>query len=289
MFARATTLLLTTLGFGAAMAVGLACGNDSGSDGDLCVPNQQVSCACPGGVMGVQSCTFDGAGYDLCQCGDAGTGGDDDGSGTADTAGSGDGDTGAACGNGLAEPGECTGDDPACPEDCGMADGTTGDMEGTTGGVDSCAGMPIYVASVPSMPSIWTSGMLTGFGAGVDLCQAMGADGVCDYDQVLAAEAAGEFAAMAPGTAWLHRTTPANGVAAQPGGRCVDWTYGTNHISDGEFVEFGAGGVVTYNLDNDTTYAPGDGDPNPHVQVGVLECGGVNRAILCCNECVGEG
>ena len=64
------------------------------------------------------------------------------------------------------------------------------------------------------------------------------------------------------------------------GGRCVDWTYQTNHIADGEFVEFPGGGAVTYNFDNDTFY---DGVDTTHAQPGLLECGTQMRAILCCN------
>ncbi len=284
---RTRTLVITALGFGiGVLSPLLACGGgDADGDDQLCTPGQQVACACPNNEVGVQACLLDGSGFDFCQCGDAGTGGDED-SGTAGETAETAGDDGTAeCGNGLPEPGECTGNEPTCPEDCGVGDDSTGGDE-STGGASGCAGMPIYVGMVPNMPSVWTSGMLTGYGAGTDLCQAMGADDVCEYQQVLDAEAAGEFAGMMAGqTAWLHRMTPANGVAAQPGGRCVDWTYGTNHISDGEFVEFGAAGAVTYNIDNDTTYDPAAGDPNPHVQVGQLECGGVNRAILCCNTC----
>lgn len=33
-----------------------------------CVPGQQVACACPGGVSGVQACTSDGSRFDACAC-----------------------------------------------------------------------------------------------------------------------------------------------------------------------------------------------------------------------------
>ncbi len=71
-----------------------------------------------------------------------------------------------------------------------------------------------------------------------------------------------------------------------------DWRYGTNHIADGEFVEFG-GGTMIARLDGDTasddTYNglgyPSTCGANPcvsHAVSGKLECGGVTRAILCC-------
>ena len=57
--------------------------------------------------------------------------------------------------------------------------------------------------------------------------------------------------------------------------RCADWTYATNHINDGEYLEFGVGGALTYNMDTDPASFP----------QGVMDCGGVSRAILCCDIC----
>ncbi|HIA01066.1 MAG TPA: hypothetical protein EYN66_04050 [Myxococcales bacterium] len=42
---------------------GCSCGVTNG-----CVPNQQIECACPGGVKGIQSCNADGSGFEPCQC-----------------------------------------------------------------------------------------------------------------------------------------------------------------------------------------------------------------------------
>ncbi|MEX1364996.1 MAG: hypothetical protein AB1Z98_17845 [Nannocystaceae bacterium] len=277
--------------------LGVSCGGageDGTAGGGSCTPGQVVECPCLGGEVGVQSCDATGDFFGPCQCGGA-TGGEETDS-DADTeanSGTGSGTSGASCGDGMEDPGECDmGGAAYCPQDCGSVDGGTMD-DGTTG-EDSCAGDPVYVAMVPSSGSRWESGALTGIAAGEQLCQqaaaaAGAADpmevGVCEYQQVLQAAAAGEFAAMPAGTtAWLHRLTVADigGVPTQPGvgGRCVDWTYQTNHISDGEFVEFGAGGLPTYNLDNDTFY---DGVDTTHTQPGLLECGTAMRAILCCN------
>ncbi len=288
--------LLGGLSLGLLGSIALACGGGDDVSGAACVPGQQVGCACPGGASGVQQCSPDGASFGPCSCGDA-TG---DGSATvADTeidSASGDGTTtGSTCGNGVEDPGEC----PAvCPQDCGSVDDTLGE---SSTGADTCANDPIYVANVPSIASRWESGALIGFAAGQDLCrQAATAVGapmpnevtVCDYEQVLLAEAAGELAAIPAGTnAWIHRTTVAQVMAANSapgtGGRCVDWTYQTNHISDGEYATILAGGAVTYFLDNDTFY---DGVDGSHTQPGLLECGTQMRAILCCNPpCMPEG
>lgn len=282
-----------SLGLMGSIACNGGAGDGDGSGGS-CVMGQQVACACPGGEGGVQVC-IDGSAYGPCMCGDT-SAGNTEGESEGDTevdSNSGTGSTGVdQCGNGMEDPGECMMGDPAyCPEDCEGADDTMGD---TTTGTDSCAGMPIYVANVPSIGSRWESGALVGFAAGQELCRqtAMGMGipdaaevTVCDYEQVVMAELAGEFAAIPGGTnAWIHRTTPADvlGVpsAAGSGGRCVDWTYTTNHISDGEYAEFPGGGAVNYFLDNDTFY---DGVDTTHTQPGMLECGTQMRAILCCN------
>jgi hypothetical protein len=292
--------LLGGLSLGLLCGIAVACGDGEG-DGDggagSCVPGQQVACACPGGADGVQQCTPDGSSFGPCTCGDP-TGGEEETAGETEIeSDSAEGTTSAElCGNGVEDPGECP---LACPQDC-MAVDDTGTASGTTAGEDSCADDPIYVASVPAQPSRWESGALIGFAAGQDLCrQAATAAGVpmpmevtvCDYEQVLLAEAAGELAGLSGTNAWIHRTTVATVMAVNSapgtGGRCVDWTYQTNHISDGEYVDIGAGGVGTYFLDNDTFY---DGVDTTHTQPGMLECGTQMRAILCCNPpCEPEG
>lgn len=292
------------LSLGLLSGIALACGG-SGEDGDgsggSCVPGQQVACACPGGADGIQVCSSDGAFFGPCSCGDPTDGEATDSATDTDVeTDSAEGTTGGACGNGVEDLGECEMGNPAyCPQDCSSVDDTMGD---STTGSDSCADEPIYVANVPMIGSRWESGALIGFAAGQDLCRmAATAAGVpnpmevtvCDYEQVLMAEAAGEFAAIpANTTAWIHRTTVADVMAVPSapgtGGRCVDWTYQTNHISDGEYAVFpGGGGAVQYFLDNDTFY---DGVDTTHTQPGMLECGTQMRAILCCNPpCMPEG
>jgi hypothetical protein len=292
--------LLGGLSLGLLGSIAVACGDGEG-DGDGgaggCVPGQQVVCPCPGGEQGVQVCSPDGSTFGPCSCGAATESAGQTESDTEVESASGEGTTSAeTCGNGVEDPGECP---AACPQDCMAVDDTMG-SSGTTG-EDSCASMPIFVASVPMEPSRWESGALIGFAAGVDLCHlaAMGAGvpdpmevTVCDYEQVLLAEAAGELAVLPVGTtAWIHRTTVATvmGVNSAPGvgGRCVDWSYQTNHISDGEYLEMAAGGVPTYFLDNDTFY---DGVDTTHAQAGTLQCGTEMRNIMCCNPpCMPEG
>ena len=35
---------------------------------DVCIPGEQVECACPGGSVGAQACDENGAGFETCQC-----------------------------------------------------------------------------------------------------------------------------------------------------------------------------------------------------------------------------
>ena len=50
---------------------------DAGCSGSVCVPGEQKSCACAGGLSGVQSCAQDGSSLDSCNCstGSSGSGG----------------------------------------------------------------------------------------------------------------------------------------------------------------------------------------------------------------------
>lgn len=264
------TALLGLLAGGAS-----GCGS-SGQTGGTCIAGMQAGCDCPGGTRGVQVCAEDGTSFGMCQCG-GGAGG---GSGAATTSSS----SGAlgACGDGIEQPGECNPANPEfyCPKDCGMSSSSGADAG------DPCDGHVYYAGMVPNVPSVWVSGGLTSLQAGDDMCVKanVGADHVCDYTEVLAAEKNGELKAIpANTTAWIQRTTTAmvNGQpsAPGPGGRCNEWTYSTNHRSDGEYIIFQQVGVPTYMLDNDTVYDPNDGS---HVNLADLQCGGVNRAILCC-------
>jgi hypothetical protein len=280
--------------FGLVGGIALACG-DGGEDGDggetACVPGMQVACPCPDGSMSVQTCEIGGGFFEPCMCGATSIGTGE--TGTMSDSDSAEDSTGPdTCGNGVEDPGEC-GEAGTCISDCEGVDSSSGAGDSSTGEEDTCANIPTLVAYVPAIPSRWESGALVGFAAGGAMCQMAatvanvpnpGEVVVCDYE-VLEAEAKGELASLpANSTAWIHRTTQAmvNGVASAPGsgGRCVDWTYQTNHISDGEFVTIGAGGVATYSLDGDTFY---DGVDTTHTQPGLLECGQQMRSILCCN------
>lgn len=239
--------------------------------------------------------------------------------------------TGPSCGNGVVEAGEDCDDGnnsefDTCPSDCQQ--GGTGGMGqggGGTGGSggDPCAGVVTYAGMIPAgaqTQTPWTFGADQGKVAGDKMCQnQLGAAGICDYEQVKDALAKGELnndiAIINAGgnglTAWVHRTTvetinkqlhpdPNGGIVSQPGagGRCNEWTYTTNHISDGEYaVLTNSGGVTSaqFFIDNDTFYNGMDtthtvssdlGDANSNIFGGgasdTLQCNSVQRAILCC-------
>jgi hypothetical protein len=267
-----------------------ACGSSGSSDattaggGTGCTPGEQKSCACPGGTQGVQTCAEDGRSLNACECGAS--------SGTAGTGSGGAGGTSTGthtsdCGDGVQQPGECLPDSEThfyCKEDC---DGTTASgSTGSTGAGGACAGHVFYAGMVPNVSSVWVSGGLTSFAAGDDMCQKanLGADHVCDYEEVLKAYTANELTTIAAGTTvWVQRTTSAmiGGVpsAPGPGGRCNDWKYNTNHIADGEYATFTTMGTPTYHLDSDTIF---DNMPGLHNDPTDMPCNGVTRAIMCC-------
>jgi len=132
--------------------------------------------------------------------------------------------------------------------------------------------------------SPWSYGGALGVAAGNDMCVAVGADHVCTYAEVATAEAAGELDPLPNGlTFWIHRVSTEvlvdDSVSPPgPGGRCNDWTAGTDHLVDGEYAEK-LTGAITYYFDADTAY---DGVDPSHAQPG-LPCGNVQRAILCCD------
>ncbi len=263
-----------------------ACGSSGSSDastsgGAGCTPGEQKACACAGGTMGVQTCASDGRSLNACECG---------GSSSSGSGGAGGASTGTSmetCGDGVQQAGEC---DPTtethiyCAKDCA---GTTSTSTGTGGAGGSCTGHVYYAGMVPNVTSVWVSSGLTSLAAGDDMCQKanLGADHVCDYAEVIKAQTAGELSMIAAGTTvWVQRTTPATiGMAMSdpgPGGRCNDWKYNTNHISDGEYAVFETMGKPTYRLDTDTIYDPSI--PGAHVNPTDLPCNGVSRAIMCC-------
>lgn len=285
------------------LALGLAagCNQNADSAGASCVQGQVSFCPCPGDLptspSGTQTCLADNT-YGLCECGDASaTEGNSEGS-TGDTAESesdSQGTTGSGpdlCGNGFPDPGECDvgpdGEFAACPQDCQSTSDTDtetdGDSEGTTGQVDVCADVPIFVGMVADSASVWQyPGFGNGFTSGTQACIAAGYDGVCTYTQLAAASDQGDFAAVPAGTTfWVHRVvaTMFNGMLIQPDtrSRCDDWRYPTNDVNDGEYATV-ASGALTFTLDV---------DPNPNQADALgLDCGGVMRAIPCCNVCEG--
>lgn len=270
--------------FGAAIFLP-SCGGTGETGGGSCVPNETQACACPGGGEGVQTCGADGKSFSVCDCGSGGSGGSTSSSNGGGGEGGGKTIIGA-CGDGVEDQGEC---DPSsenyCPEDCQPGTGGTG---GGTTTSDTCEGKVTFAGLVSGVPSAWgtdpNANGKTGYEAGIEICKTIGADHPCEYQEVLAAEKVGELAAIPQGTtAWIHRTTDAmvGGVNSPPGagGRCNNWVYTTNHISDGEYATFDQVGVPSYHLDNDTFY---DGTDTTHTITGDLQCGGTMRAILCC-------
>lgn len=268
----------------AVVVFGPACGG-TGETGGSCTPNQQESCACPGDKSGVQTCNRDGTAFGICEC--EGASSNSGGGGTGGDGGFGGGPMGA-CGDGIEDQGECDpGAESYCPEDCKPGTGGTGGTGGGTGG-DPCEGHVTYAGLVGNVPAAWgqhpDANSKTGFEAGIAICATLGADHPCTYEEMRLAETAGELANIAQGTAaWIHRTMPemvgGTPSAAGPGGRCNDWVYTTNHISDGEYATFDMVGIPSYHLDNDTFY---DGVDTTHTIANDLQCGGQMRAILCC-------
>lgn len=269
--------------FGSALAFAPGCGGTGDTGGGACTPNQQVSCDCKDGSRSVQVCSPDGKSFEECQCGAGGSTGGSGGS-TGGAGGTGTTQSGL-CGNGIQDPGECDPGEFACPQDC---TGTGGAGGGTTTSSNTCEGVVTYAGLIPNVASAWgahpQANGQTGYDAGIEICKTIGADHPCTYEEMRKAEMANELANIAQGTTtWIHRTTPemVNNVMSQPGagGRCNNWIYTTNHISDGEFSTFDQVGVPTYHLDNDTFF---NGVDTTHTITGDLQCGGEMRAILCC-------
>lgn len=258
-------------------------GSGGGSSG--CTPGKTEACACVGGTMGVQACNEDGRSFGACDCGTTTSS-----SGTGGSSSSSSGSMGT-CGDGMIQPSDHCDNASSefyCKQDCMNA--TTSSSSSSSSSGDPCAGHVYYAGKFDGAPSVWANlpgaGGVTGLDAGNNQCKALniGADHVCDYEEILKAEQQGELANIPKGTtAWVQRTTTAmvNGQpsVADAGGRCNNWTYATNHISDGEYVSFDQAGLPSYHLDNDTTFTgvAADGHAGPG-----LDCGGVMRSIFCC-------
>lgn len=240
------------------------------------------------------------------------------------------------CGDGILNLGadECC--EPSARDDCGANDEANGPT------LDACAcppsereggsagGAPIFAGYVvntidPTSPtpgtdgwgvvgisSVWGYAGSIGVAAGNAMCVEIGADHVCEWDEVTAADANGELAGQLPvgQSFWIHRlfsdVVLPNGVTSSPGsgGTCNDWTYPTNHIADSEMGIFqasalpGSGWQLVGNIaakfdestcytGNPTTCPGGDGGDN---SFSGKNCGGQGApansngsvAILCC-------
>ena len=237
------------------------------------------------------------------------------------------------CGDGIVQAGEECDDgnnelQDDCPPDC---------MQGGEGGND-CEGQAVFDDYVNNdvnpddkggagIPAVWSYAGEQGVTAGDEMCAAIGADHVCSWAEVVAAENAGELSDLPDGLEfWVHRITetverlsvPGENSPPGPGGRCNDWTYPTNHISDGEFGYYHRTeaptaasmarqyGNIYFFIDDDTDYEPlldggannaavggdhacdlgiGNAMSTPTTAGCAGSCGdGVNRkAILCCH------
>jgi cysteine-rich repeat protein len=295
-----------------------ACGGGDADSGDglknQCVPGQSVSCACAAGAEGVQTCGADGNSFSACDCAVA-TSSSSSGGGACDhgvVTTCGDGAIGAGeecddgncidndgctnkctdpvCGDGIVQTGEDCDDAQSevdtCPDNCKIPK------------QDSCVGKVIFTDFPAEIQkSQWVYAGEIGYKAGTKMCQALGADDVCDYGQlkeIVTNQAAHKpdidklLAKVPAGTSmsfWVNRMTPemVNGVVYEPGpgGRCNDWAYETDHRADGEFLTItNTNGALTgeFTLDNDTVY---DGTTT-HATPGAMGCGSAKRYIPCC-------
>ena len=310
---------------------GLVQGTEQCDDGNT---NDNDSCS--------NSCTLAGCGDGIVQageeCDDGNTADDDacanDCSNNNTNCGNGTPDECEDCDTGGQDTADCDGGDCTLPE-CGdgyvnQAAGETcepgelgecPDCGGGGAGGGGCEGQAVYAGMVtndaaPSTPgpgigAVWSFGGEKGIQAGIDMCQAIGADHVCTYAEVLAADAAGELAAIPQDTEfWVHRvSTPVAKLGGQAGmslpgagARCNDWEYPTGHIADGEFGAVGIGlntddnsveiGNLTFFFDNDAQFSGVEADGHQCGGVDTVgpgtagcagNCGGaVPKAIFCC-------
>jgi hypothetical protein len=285
---------------GSLMAACGSSGTGSGTTGASgCTPGAQQACACPGGTQGAQVCSDDGRSFKACDCG----------SGSSSTSGTGGAggsliSTGTgmpSCGDGIVQPGECNPGEFYCAADCGGTGGNGGGTTTTTttsGTGGACAGVVVYAGKVDLVGSVWASGHglapnkntmdtdgKTGVAAGDAMCNHVAAGShACDFSELQIAKDDPGFKALAVGTtAWIQRSAATmvggQNYPAGKGARCDDWTYATDHLNDGEWVEFKAQGTPTYHLDLDPNTIQANPKDSP--------CGhnDLDRAILCCNPC----
>jgi len=288
------------LSVGAILSLGAiiaACGSSGGDATGSCLPNVTQACLCVGGTMGVQACNSDGKSFGMCQCGAASGAGGSTSSSASSSSGNGTGGNGCSC-------------NPSSELYCGAAQcSTDAGADASTGAGGSCSSVVTYAgkaigtdfdggAAALDWGSNWTYGTsLPGLPSGNAACQALGADHVCDYDDLVLAATKGELTPLATtDTAWLYRVNPVTVTATSPtievlgtpatvgttyqvgmGSRCANWTYSTDHLNDGEYVSFEKGvNKPTYHFDDNPTViqtTPKD-----------IPCGhnGMPRAVLCC-------
>jgi hypothetical protein len=279
--------LVGVLGVSAASFAACGSSGSASTEGDtsgtVCTPGVTQHCACPAGLPdGVQACNGNGTGFNQCECG-TGTGGTGGGTFTSSSSTGQQGN----CGDGIPQGGECdVGGEFYCPQDC--MDGGTGDAGdgGNCNGQVTFAGKakpPNNTVGNTSSNSHWVyNNNLSGVAAGDAMCQAIGADHACDYDDIVLAASKSEITGLATtDTAWLHRThdVTVNGTTfgVSKASRCDDWNYETDHVNDGEFVSFENGlNTPTYHLDDD----PNATQASPKA----IPCGNAagTRYVLCC-------
>lgn len=215
------------------------------------------------------------------------------------------------CGDGvLLGDEECDdgNDDPddGCDE-CAITEGWVCDEAEPSTCATSCEAPPaetlVFAAITPRMgASLWEFDDEVGLAAGDARCQALGADHVCSYRELLLADARGRLESVPPDTEiYLRRveetvTTRTGGTSAPgAGGRCVDWLYRTGHAADGEYARLNfrdpSGNAVvvgnhSFYFDQDATFSgdPADGHAGSGVDDGGA-CGGTDRAVACCYPC----
>lgn len=133
-----------------------------------------------------------------------------------------------------------------------------------------------FVRLGPTFSGPWGYMGSTGLAAGNLACRQMGADHVCDFDELQAADARGELAAVPDGTTvWVNRLHCAmlDGVAYDVGAsNCAGFTYASGDTYDGEYARV-TGGHATFVFDE---------DPRPfHLSPRGLSCRSERYAPCC--------
>jgi hypothetical protein len=244
--------------------------------------------------MGAQTCNADGHSYGMCQCSSAG-----DDAASADA---------GSDGSSLADATVDAPHDSSTPLESGVdASGATdsaADASPVDAGHDACAGHVTFAGKTASQyGSNWTYGGMNGLAAGNAACQAVGADHVCSYDELVVSASGGELSMLtASDTAWLQRNGPVTVTATSPkivvlgqpatvgttyavglGSDCNEWNYSTDHLNDGEFVDFSTGTATpTFHFDD-----------NPNAIQATpkdIPCGhnAMLRDVLCCYPACGD-